>query len=164
VLAPVVRRIDGSPKAAKRDCRQECAELALPRGAVGLGNSTGRGYVFALSLGAEQWGKPGHVSATNGCRSVAMGRISKLKTRGRGPAARGAHDDRSIPVTKLSRYGHKYPSMVRILRNCDSEETRTVWLDVALGRGARGVVGESKASVAALPRGGELSGCYLTVY
>jgi len=72
MLAPAVRRIYGSPKAAKRDCRQEWAE-ALPLGAVGLGNSTGKGYVFALSLGAEQQGKPGHLSATNGCRSVAMG-------------------------------------------------------------------------------------------
>jgi hypothetical protein len=37
-------------------------------------------------------------------------------------------------------------------------KTRTVWLDVVLGRGARVVVGESSAAVAALPRGGDLSG------
>jgi hypothetical protein len=41
--------------------------------AVGFGNSKGKGYLLALSLGAEHRGKPGHVSATNGNRSVAMG-------------------------------------------------------------------------------------------
>ncbi len=62
MLAPVLRRIDGSPKAAKRNRRQKWAELAgaLALGAVGICNSKGKGYVLALSLDPEQRGKVGN--------------------------------------------------------------------------------------------------------
>jgi hypothetical protein len=46
---------------------------ALPLGAVGLGNSKGKIYLIALSLGTEQRGKCYHLSATNGSSSVAIG-------------------------------------------------------------------------------------------